>query len=440
MSLIALSKIWVEPRADLHPTAMRDEQIITFSQFRNDVTKLAYWLKNCKRAALICTDSYYFLVGMFALLEIGAEIVLPANNHPAMLAKLNSNYDIIVDDYFIVQACDEEKVSDVCNDKLDTSSLSFKFFTSGTTGEAKEIRKSLQMLENEISILHKRFGRELGQGIVFATVPHHHLYGMIFKLLLPLSSGKMFCANTHTFWEMLFLANTANATIITSPSHLQNLGGMEKLPANKRPIIVFSAGALLNFAASEQSREILGCTPTEIFGSTETGAIATRCENEFWQALPDISIECDQNNQMIVRSPSIDRQAFVSNDIIELVANGFRFLGRSDRIAKIGGKRISLVEVENALHNLAFVKEAVAIILGKNSPQLAAILVLYPEGIFALEKEGKFRFVRKLRQKLAKTQEVMAIPRRWRFVEALPIQGIGKVCMTELQKLFEENS
>ena len=435
MNLILLSQILLEPRIDSYPVAQRDRGIITFSQFRADVAGVATRLKECRRATLACTDSYYFLVGMYALLQIGAAVVLPAGTKHVMREKLNSHDGMHVDDDFIGTS-PQETARLVALDPLQPA---FEFFTSGSTGEPKVIRKSLRMLENEIAILHAFLGHELGNGAVFATVPHQHLYGLIFKILWPLASGRAFCTQTHAFWEMLLPELTTTSTLVSSPSHLGRLGGMKRISSVNCPQHVFSAGAALPFTASEQSNAVLGCMPTEIFGSTETGAIATRCQknaDEPWQLLPDISMECDIDNRLVLYSPCIGSEAFRTDDIVEPLVDGFRFLGRADRIVKIEGKRISLAEVESALLQLDWVDAAAAIVLPADSPQLAAALVLSPEGLKLLDKKGKFRFGRQLRQELALTQEPMAIPRSWRFIQALPTGNLGKICMTDLLTLF----
>ena len=400
---------------------------------------MASRLNNCNRAVLTCSDSYYFLVGMYALLQVGAVIVLPANSQPATLENLRSNYDLCVDDDFVAMPAQSSTSLSV----LDPSRPAFEFFTSGTTGEPKAISKNLGMLEFEIAALDAILGSNLGQGKVYATVPHQHLYGLIFKLLWPLATGRVFSARTYAFWEMLLPDITAGDIVISSPAHLGRMGGIEPLPATNRPSNVFSAGAVLPFAASKQSESIFGCIPTEIFGSTETGAIAMRRQeraDQPWQLLPGITMECNAENCMVLHSPSIGMEAFTTADRIEPLANGFRFLGRSDRIAKIEGKRINLIEVENALLQLNEVNAAVVLVIPGESPKLGAAVVLSPEGIEHLNKNGKFRFSRHLRQTLASTQEPMAIPRLWRFLETLPIRDLGKICEPDLLALFGKKS
>lgn len=439
MSLVALSQIWMEPRADSYPVALREGKVITFSQFRADVGGVASRLKNCRRAVLACSDSYYFLIGIYALLQVGAVIILPANSQPATLGKLRSLYDLCVEDDFIAMPVQ----TSVSLSALDPLRPAFEFFTSGSSGEPKAISKNLRMLEYEIAGLDALLGSNLGKGTVFATVAHQHLYGLIFKLFWPLASGRVFSTRTHAFWETLLPEITAGAIVISSPAHLGRLAGIEPLPPMSRPTNVFSAGAILPFAASMQSEAIFGCTPTEIFGSTETGAIAMRHQekvDQAWQLLPGIAMECDAENRMVLHSPSICPEAFTTADRIEPLANGFHFLGRSDRIAKIEGKRINLIEVENALLQLNDVRAAAVLALPGNSTQLAAALVLSPEGVELLAKMGKFRFGRQLRQALALTQEPMAIPRLWRFVESLPMRDLGKICEAELLTLFGDGT
>ncbi len=430
MSLVALSHIWTEPRDSSHPIALCDGKTILFAQFRSDVMRIVPHLKNTKRVLLLCADSYHFLVGMYALLQTNAVIVLPANNQPSLLEKLE--YDCCVDDEFISKPTHETAILS----GLDPLRLCFEFFTSGSSGQPKIIRKNLQMLENEITCLNAAL--KLRQGPIFATVAHQHLYGLMFKLLWPLASGRMFSTSTYSFWETLMPVLTPEAVIITSPAHLTRLGGINSLYPSQYPIQIFSAGSVLPLDASKQSEGVFGCLPSEIFGSTETGAIASRQGGGLWQPLPGITISTNDNNVMLVRSPAIGEDIFITDDRIELQAKGFRFLGRADRIGKIEGKRISFIEVEHALLTLNEVESAIVFTLSGDSPKLVSVVILTPEGKALLAKKGKFRFCSGLRQVLASVLEPMAIPRMWRFVDAIPTHAMGKVNRAELLKLFEE--
>ncbi|HRE16020.1 MAG TPA: hypothetical protein PLW86_03000, partial [Rhodocyclaceae bacterium] len=70
--------------------------------------------------------------------------------------------------------------------KLDAIPLpsvpTLELFTSGSSGEPKRISKRLIQLEAECRVLESFWGGHIGQAAVLATVPHHHIYGLLFRV------------------------------------------------------------------------------------------------------------------------------------------------------------------------------------------------------------------------------------------------------------------
>jgi len=85
MSLVSLSDLLAGARPDTHCVAIHNGQQITLAQLRSDVSHNADRLSNrsIRRAAVICNDGYWFIVGVLALVKIGAEVILPPTRKPA---------------------------------------------------------------------------------------------------------------------------------------------------------------------------------------------------------------------------------------------------------------------------------------------------------------------------------------------------------------------
>jgi acyl-coenzyme A synthetase/AMP-(fatty) acid ligase len=272
-------------------------------------------------------------------------------------------------------------------------------------------------------------------------VPYRHIFGLTFHLLWPLASGRPFASHVDDLWEKLLARDVAGAVLVTSPAHLTRLSGITPLPQWRRLARVFTAGAPLRAAQAREAADVLGVLPTEIFGSTETGAIATRTQHagdEPWTPLPGIQVRTDDAGCMIVQSPFGPGGApFVSADRIEMTPDGkFHFLGRADRIAKIEGKRVSLVRLEEELAALPLVGDAATVVLGGSPERLAAAVVLNREGRTRLDMLGAFRFSRELRRQLSQVFEPAWLPKSWRFVEALPSGAMGKRREADVKALF----
>ncbi len=429
MTWLPLPRLLSDGRPDDQVVALRHGKAQSFGRFRAEVAGAAAQMAGCRRAALVCRDSYAFAVGFFGLLHAGAEIVLPPNGQPGTLASLSGQFDRLLGDELL-----EAPTADAAFPCLDAERLRIDFFTSGSTGAPKRVTRSLGMLDREVATYDALWAA----GPVVATVTHQHVYGLTFRLLWPLAAGQPFAAETHEVWETLLAALPAAAVVVSSPAHLGRLAGLRPLRPEGRPSLIFSAGAPLAAAAATEAATILGCLPTEIFGSTETGAFATRRQHlgdEPWRLLPGNHMRIDADGRLAQRSPYVEDWLH-SGDLVEPVADGFRFRGRADRVAKIEGKRISLAEIEAALLRLPWVDAAAAVLLPGQPPRLVAAVVPSPQGRERLAALGGFRFGRLLRGGLADTQEPAGMPRRWRFVEALPQQPMGKRRDADVMALF----
>jgi acyl-coenzyme A synthetase/AMP-(fatty) acid ligase len=438
VNFLPLSQLLQRGRATDHPLALVADAPVEFGRFAADVACVATRLQTSgsRRAALVCRDGYRFAVGLFGLLHAAVTVVLPPNGQRGTLNGLADAFDTLVDDGLL----DGLAADDTKPPPIDPGQAKLEFFTSGTTGTAKRIGKSLVALEREVATLDRIWGEEIGQATTIATVSHQHLYGLTFKLLWPLAAGRPFISETHEIWESLLDRLPIASLIVSSPAHLGRLSGIAALPASLWPRAIFSAGAPLLFADALETESIFGVRPTEIFGTTETGVIAARrraSEEQPWLALPGVNVASDDHGRLKVRSPFADTDVWVkTGDLIEAVGVGFQLRGRADRIVKIEGKRVSLTEIELALCRLPWTAKAIALVLPGDPARLAAVVVPSAAGRAKLAELGRFRFGRLLRHALTETQEPAGLPRLWRFGDELPRDHMGKPPTAALLALF----
>lgn len=441
--MISLARLMVEGRPDDHPVALREGTVINFKALRLHVRQAAAKVRPGTKVVLACHDSYSFVVGLFGLMHGGADIILPPNLQPATLLSLKESYDLLADDAWIEASADTPETATADLVSLDLEKPCLSFFTSGSTGTPKAVPKTLGMFEREVLTLERLWGMHddpSNRTTFFATVSHQHVFGFTFKLLWPLMSGRAFTAATHLFWDDLIADLTADAIIISSPAHLSRLDGLTPLHDHK-PLRIFSAGAALPPKAAADAKAVFGCPLTEIFGSTETGAIANRVAGdgqEAWHLLPGIVMRCDDAQRLMVQSPFVGTEWVTTGDRVEKEGDGFRHLGRGDRIAKIEGARVSLIEIEKALEALPEVKSAAVVVLSGTPAYLGAVVTPSDQGFQFLEKMGNFRFGRILRDRLSSAHEPAGIPRLWRFVESLPSGSMGKRRDDDIRALFDE--
>jgi acyl-coenzyme A synthetase/AMP-(fatty) acid ligase len=318
-----------------------------------------------------------------------------------------------------------------------------EFFTSGSTSRPKRIEKTLAMLECEAMALETAWGAGLGRVTMLGMVTHQHIYGLAFRVMWPLVGGRPFSARMHHSWEALSAELKGPTALVTSPAHLTRIAGMSPPAAADRPRLVLSAGAPLPAAAAREAAAILGTVPTEIFGSTETGALASRRaadEDALWQPLPGVEVAATEHGLLRVRAPYASGADWCDlADRVELATGGhFRFCGRADRVAKIEGKRVSLPQLERDLAALPWIADALVTAVPPTQAFLGAVVVLTQAGEAEMVRLGKFRFERLLRRALGSTQDAAVLPRRWRFVERIPTDGMGKRLSGEGAALLTE--
>jgi acyl-coenzyme A synthetase/AMP-(fatty) acid ligase len=429
--------------------ATSDRRTIELGQFRSDVAANAAALRaaNCRRGLLLTQDTYWAAVGLVALLQSGATVVMPPNALPATLAALAGEWDSLVSDAavagvapsFVLRAGDGlEPLKE-----LDPLASVIELFTSGSSGDPKRVIKTLGQMEREAAVIEALLGPFMSEsGVVTGTVSHQHLYGLSFRLFWPLCSGRVMDGTVHEFWESLIARQLSGGAIIASPAHLTRIPRHPALMADERPGFILSAGAPLPTAAALQARDMFAAPVLEIYGSTETGTIAWRRRDELdvpWQAVPGVAVRQTADQRVLVTSPFLqDGAEHEGSDRIRVLPDGrFELLDRADRIAKIEGTRISLPEVERRLIEISHVAAASAVALPGNKPCLAAAVVLTEQGANELAKEGPFRFGRRLRRELSTVLEPAGIPRRWRFVAALPTGPLGKMRTEDVLALFE---
>jgi hypothetical protein len=139
-----------------------------------------------------------------------------------------------------------------------------------------------------------------------------------------------------------------------------------------------------------------------------------------------------------VRSPHLphNQWALTTDKVDAAPDGGFIHGGRSDRIAKVGGKRISLSAIDAALLVDGRVREARSVPMLQG--RLAAVVVPSDSGWAAIREHGRKAFVESMRALLRGRVEPIAWPRRWRLVRALPLNAQGKTTAAALLGLFDE--
>jgi acyl-CoA synthetase (AMP-forming)/AMP-acid ligase II/3-hydroxymyristoyl/3-hydroxydecanoyl-(acyl carrier protein) dehydratase len=322
-------------------------------------------------------------------------------------------------------------------------------FTSGSTGAAQAIPKKLRQMASEVATLEALFGARAGAADVIATVSHQHIYGLLFKVLWPLDTGRPIHAAAIAFPEALAPALAAGrCVLVASPAHLKRLPAhLDWQGARANVAAVFSSGGPLPADTAQACAGLLGSVPVEVFGSSETGGIAWRQRaalpavgDDAWTPFPTVAWRLEEGF-LAVRSPHLPDDGWLplADRARQLNGGRFQLLGRGDRIAKIEEKRISLDAIEAALVACDLAAEARVALCEPDAGHrqvLAAFVVPTPAGRAILDQQGKLALNARLRTVLAGVVDAVALPRRWRYLDAMPVNAQGKTTVAALLALL----
>lgn len=424
-------------------------QPIRFQQFWQDVALQRQAIQALAQPqwALWEHDSYRFLVLLFAGLLANKSIILPPHRVRDLEHSLAAE-QIFFLEYQPVTASSGHlaasvlalHAADLEDDFLNSAQLFF--YTSGSTGTAKQIPRSLKQLLNEVQGLDQSF--DLSQtDVVLATVSHQHIYGLLFKLLWPLARGHAFYTPQLAFPEdvvasqkLLAAQGYANA-VISSPALLKRWGADVAL---QHCHAVFSSGGRLESGIRPQ----LNAPIMEILGSSETGGIAHRQQDEAcWTPFANVEVQVHEQQLAVRSNHACDPDWIYTGDCAELVdaqdlKSPFKLKGRMDRIVKLEEKRLSLDAIEQQILSLAEIEQCRVLLTENGHRQiLACVVVLHPQAQAQLQQQHKAGFVRQLKSQLNAKLEQIAIPRTWRFLTELPRNSQSKLNHHAMQALFQ---
>ncbi len=419
----------------------------------------------------VASDRYHFTVGLLAAWQRGHRVALPPNVQPDLLQSMADGpaISLVIHDTDELTGLDlrpllAEEARATPVDAADLAPLPaarglVSVWTSGSTGEHQPHRKTAGQLFAEALVLAEHFGLATGRadaagtkaagaperrGVrVAATVPSHHIYGLLFSVLVPLVSGGAFLRETplHAGVVKAALEDTQADVLVSVPAHLRALRILDpgQLPALMR---VFSSGAALPAATARMLFGRFGLEVTEVLGSTETGGMASRLsgaqrEPALWEPLPHVQIDVGPEGRLLIDSPFLPPDGprpWVTADRVELVGREggregardggdgerrrFRHLGRIDGVVKVGAKRVALAEIERRLFEIEGVEDAAVTVVevegarGRETVGLVVAPGLSPEH---------------LRRELRRWLDPVVVPRRLRLLDALPREPNGKL-------------
>ncbi|EFF76007.1 AMP-binding protein [Achromobacter piechaudii] len=423
------------PDADANDVLLADDPPLTRADFAHASLRVAgaLWTRSARRVALWFDDAASLAIALLACWRADVVAILPGDAQPGTCASLDADIDAWLTDADLPVPSARQWRLDALQDHAPLAPIALDpshtlvLCTSGSSGTPKPLHKQWRQLSAEVHALQRQWPAP--DAPVLGSVSAQHMYGLPFRVLWPLCAGRLIDRRQRHYPEELQQASLRYPTFtwVTSPAMLRRLGQrLDWAQLRGRLLRIHSSGGALPSQVSDDIERELGLRPTEIYGSSETGAVAWRTGDSDWQALPGVAINVNPDGALRVQSPWVNAADEQTSDGARLTANGFELLGRLDRIVKIEEKRVSLPMLEQALMRHAYVADAR---LGSTAgaPRLTALIALSATGLHVLRNQGRKTLVEALRAHLADGFESLAIARSWRFFRHLPSNAQGKL-------------
>jgi len=435
--------------------AWRDGAPVTVREFLADVGALAALLPGGGHVFNVCRDRYRFAVGLCATLVAGKVSLLPSTYTPQTVRELQrfapdafclhdaDDCDIALPRFRCAfpGPCAHTASSDETAPLIDGERVMAYVFTSGSTGAPVPHRKTWGFLVKNVRAAAARLGiAETAAGTLVGTVPPQHMYGFESTVLLALIGAIAF-SNAQPFYpsdiRRALEAVPAPRILVTSPIHLRALLSSE--PALPRASLILSATAPLSEKLAAQAETRLQAPLMEIYGSTETGQIATRrtAHGAAWELFPDVVLTArpaqdDADEEEIwAAGGHVEAPVRMSDALERIDDRHFVLHGRKADLVNIAGKRTSLAYLNHQLTAIPGVEDGVFFMPADGPPNAAAqtsdaqdrAAVQRLVALVVAPALAPAELLRGLRERI----DAAFMPRPLLFVDALPRNATGKL-------------
>ena len=304
------------------------------------------------------------------------------------------------------------------------------FFTSGSSGFPVGAFKTKDNLENEVESLKKILIQKKIKRVV-VTVPFVHIYGILAGLLLPMALGDITLIVKEDFlpYELLEEANHQDTLVITTPVFIKALGKLTD-DINLKNTLFISSTAPLSIKDIALFEQKYSTNVMQLFGSTETGGIAYKLgQTTLWKPLDGVVVET-KNDKLSIKSKFISKyllkdrleevtQPYQTEDIVHINDNGFELIGRSNKLIKIAGKRISALQIERILEEIPEINKAIVELKYKQELLRSEQILITLEASKQIEKKT-------IKEKISQYYGIITIPFSLKYVEKINYSAMGK--------------
>lgn len=301
-------------------------------------------------------------------------------------------------------------------------------YTSGSTGVPQPHPKTWAMLQWSARQLAASLLFGLPRPKIVATVPPQHMFGLETTVLLPLFADAAVHVGRPFFPADIAVALAqveAPRILVTTPVHLRALVAARPQLPPLALMVCATAGLPAELAA--QAEHLFPAPLREIYGCTETGALAWRrtVDGEAWTPFQGVRIESTSGGAR-AHAPHLPTPVPLQ-DLITVAGDGrFVLNGRSSDLIKVAGKRISAGELSRQLLAIAGVEDAAVLAPAADDVTGRPAAVVVAPGLTEAQ----------ILDALAQRVDPVFLPRPLRRVEHLPRNAVGKLPREQLLALL----
>ncbi|KAF5739160.1 malonate--CoA ligase [Tripterygium wilfordii] len=386
-----------------------------------------------------------------------------------------------------INACDDGEIGEI--DAGEVPALIV--YTSGTTGKPKGVVHTHKGINAQVQILAEAWGYTSGDKFLHC-LPLHHVHGLFNSLLAALYAGatvefmkKFSVSGIWQRWRESYPTNGSKAddaiTVFTGVPTMytrliQGYGAMDaelkasSASAARQLRLMMCGSSALPLPVMEQWETITGHRLLERYGMTEfVMAIANPLRGErkagtVGKPLPGVQVKIAEDEsatdvtaggELCIKSPSLFKEYwklpevtkesfthdgfFKTGDAGRMDEDGYYIiLGRTSAdIMKVGGYKLSALEIESILLEHPAVAECCVLGLADKDYGEAVCAIIVPEAETKIRREKESKPVITLEELCSWAKVKLApykLPTKLLVWDTLPRNAMGKVNKKELKK------